>query len=134
MDSTQLEEVLRKVERAEPLDAKDAKLVRAVCESYVYMTGLVKDKNTSIQRLRKLLFGAATEKTASVVGGVGSKIDKPEVKGCDPGIARSFDGPGEQDGEQDEEKENSWAEKSGDGWGVVLFSRRFRLSLQLHQK
>jgi transposase len=76
VDSRQLEEVLRKVEGAEPLDAKDAKLVRAVCESYVYMTGLVKDKNTSIQRLRKLLFGAATEKTAAVVG---SKTDKPEV-------------------------------------------------------
>ena len=29
---------------------------------------LIGDKNTSIRRLRKLLFGAATEKTSDVIG------------------------------------------------------------------
>lgn len=68
VNSTHMEEVLRRVEQAEPLDAKDTKLIRAVFESYVYMTGLVGDKNTSLQRLRKLLFGAPTEKTDAIVG------------------------------------------------------------------
>src|SRR5262249_26126855 len=55
VDNTQLEEVLHRVEAA--LDEKDAALIRAVFASYVYVTDLVEDKNTSIRRLRQLLFG-----------------------------------------------------------------------------
>jgi transposase len=68
VNQAHMEEVLRRIEQAEPLDEQDAKLIRTVCESYVYMTGLLGDKNTSLQRLRKLLFGAQTEKTVVVVG------------------------------------------------------------------
>jgi hypothetical protein len=63
---TQLEEVLRRVEQA--LDEKDAKLIRAVFQSYAYVADLVEDKNTSIRRLRELFFGKRTEKTKTVVG------------------------------------------------------------------
>src|SRR5262249_25370261 len=66
VDSTRLEEVLRRAERA--LDEKDAELIRAVFDSYAYVTELVEDKDTSIRRLRQLLFGSRTEKTDSVVG------------------------------------------------------------------
>ncbi len=66
VDNTQLEEVLRRVEQS--LDAKDSALIRAVFQSYVYVTDLVEDKNTSLRRLRKLFFGARTEKTDTVVG------------------------------------------------------------------
>jgi transposase len=66
VDSDRLEEVLRRAEQA--LDETDAALVRAVFESYAYVTELVEDKNTSIRRLRQLLFGSRTEKTDSVVG------------------------------------------------------------------
>src|SRR2546422_673719 len=66
VDSDRLEEVLRRAERA--LDEKDAELIRAVFDSYAYVTELVEDKNTSIRRLRQLLFGSRTEKTDSVVG------------------------------------------------------------------
>jgi transposase len=76
VDSTQLEEVLRRVEQSEPLDAQDTKLIRAVFESYVYVAGLVEDKNTSIRRLRKLFFGARTEKTEAVVE---RSAEKPEA-------------------------------------------------------
>jgi transposase len=68
VDNRHLEEVLRRVEHGEALDEKDAKLIRTVCESYVYVTGLVKDKDTSIRRLRQLFFGARTEKTKAVMG------------------------------------------------------------------
>jgi transposase len=66
VDSTHLEEVLVRVEQA--LDTADATLIRRLFESYVYVAGLVEDKNTSIRRLRQLFFGKRTEKTATVVG------------------------------------------------------------------
>jgi transposase len=72
--STQVEEVLRRVEQA--LDEKDTQLIRAVFASYVYVAGLVEDKNTSIRRLRQLFFGARTEKTEAVVG---RQTEKPDA-------------------------------------------------------
>ena len=66
VDSDRLEEVLRRAEQS--LDEKDAALIRAVFESYAYVTELVEDKNTSIRRLRQLFFGSRTEKTEAVVG------------------------------------------------------------------
>src|SRR5260370_25110560 len=76
VDKTQLQEVLQRVEQA--LDAKDAELIRAVFQSYVYVADLVEDKNTSIRRLRQLFFGARTEKTEAVVG---RKTEKPATSG-----------------------------------------------------
>ena len=52
------------------LDEEDYKTVKAVVESYAYVAEIVGDKNTTIRRLRKLLFGAITEKTENVVGSV----------------------------------------------------------------
>src|SRR5262249_28295511 len=69
VDSTHLEQVLVRVEQA--LDSEDATLIRRLFESYVYVAGLVEDKNTSIRRLRQLFFGKRTEKTATVVGRTG---------------------------------------------------------------
>src|SRR4051794_37762097 len=66
VDSDRLEEVLRRAEQS--LDEKDAELIRAVFESYAYVTDLVEDKNTTIRRLRQLFFGSRTEKTEAVVG------------------------------------------------------------------
>lgn len=74
MDSTRLEEVLRRVEGS--LDEKEASRVRAVFESYAYVSDLVEDKNTSIQRPRQLFFGSRTEKTDAVVG---RKTKKPKT-------------------------------------------------------
>ena len=74
VDSDRLEEVLRRVEQS--LDEKDAALIRAVFESYAYVTELVEDKNTSIRRLRQLFFGSRTEKTEAVVG---PKTGTPEA-------------------------------------------------------
>src|SRR5512135_1862036 len=66
VESTRLEAILRRVESA--LDAQDFAMVRSVFESYAYLADLVKDKSTSIRRLRQLFFGARTETTESVVG------------------------------------------------------------------
>jgi transposase len=95
VDSTRLEEVLRRVEQS--LDEKDAALVRAVFESYAYVADLVEDKNTSIRRLRQLFFGARTEKTDAVVGQKDKKPDAaaPRDAGADTGL-------GAGDGNSDE--------------------------------
>jgi transposase len=74
VSNAQLEEVLHRVEQA--LDEKDVELIRAIFQSYLYVTDLVEDKNTSIRRLRQLLFGAGTEKTEAVVG---QHADRPEA-------------------------------------------------------
>src|SRR4051812_14113203 len=66
VDSDRLEEVLRRAEQS--LDGKDAELIRAVFESYAYVTELVEDKDTTIRRLRQLFFGSRTETTEAVVG------------------------------------------------------------------
>ena len=73
VDSDRLEEVLHRVEQS--LDEKDSALVRAVFQSYVYVSDLVEDKNTSIRRLRQLFFGASTETTEAVVGEKTEKSD-----------------------------------------------------------
>ena len=66
VENDRLEEVLRRVEQT--LEEDDSILIRRVFESYAYVSDLIEDKNTSIQRLRQLLFGKRTEKTAAVVG------------------------------------------------------------------
>lgn len=67
MNDRKRQELLRRIEGA-GLEEGDVQLIRALFESYAYLTELIDDKNTSIGRLRKLLFGARTEKTANVVG------------------------------------------------------------------
>lgn len=69
LDTKKLEEVLHRAESA--LDEKDYKTIKAVIESYAYIAELVGDKNTTIRRLRKLLFGASTEKTETVLSDTG---------------------------------------------------------------
>lgn len=67
LDMDKLEEILRRVE-AQNLQADDYETIRTVIESYVGLYFAVGDKNTTIQRLRKMLFGAKTEKLAAVIG------------------------------------------------------------------
>src|SRR6266446_574782 len=74
VSNAQLEEVLHRVEQS--LDEEDVTLIRAVFQSYLYVTDLVEDKNTSLRRLRQLLFGERTEKTDAVVG---QPTDRPEA-------------------------------------------------------
>jgi transposase len=67
IDMSQLEDALRRAE--EKLDEKDYAILRAVVDAYDTIAELVDDKNTTIARLRKLLFGSRTEKTKTVIGG-----------------------------------------------------------------
>jgi transposase len=67
LDMKKLEDVLRRAEAA--LREEDYETIKAVVESYAYLADLVGNKNTTIARLRQLLFGAKTEKTSAVLGG-----------------------------------------------------------------
>lgn len=66
LDTHRLDDVLQRAEGA--LSEEDYAILKALVESYSYVADLVSDKNASIARLRKLLFGAKTEKTAAVLG------------------------------------------------------------------
>jgi transposase len=83
LDMGELEDALRKAE--EKLDESDYAMLKAVADSYAYLSELVGDKNTTIARLRKLLFGASTEKTAAVTG-------SPPAAGAQDAEAREGDG------------------------------------------
>jgi transposase len=67
MDVGQREALLRRAEQA-GVEPDDLRKIRAVFESYAYMAELIDHKNTTLARLRKLLFGARTERTADVLG------------------------------------------------------------------
>jgi len=67
LDMDKLDEILRRVE-AKELRGDDYETIHTVIESYVGLFYAVGDKNTTIARLRKMLFGAKTEKTTAVIG------------------------------------------------------------------
>jgi hypothetical protein len=64
------------------LPPEDYQLIKAVVESYAYLTDLVEDRRTTIQRLRKLLFGACSEKTANLFAppsGQAGSVTAPQI-------------------------------------------------------
>ncbi|MEX0669942.1 MAG: IS66 family transposase [Pirellulales bacterium] len=73
LDSEQLDALLCRLESCQ-LPTEDIKTLRAALESYLYVTQLIDQKSTTIARLRKLLFGAETEKTAAVTGRHGESL------------------------------------------------------------
>ena len=50
----------------ERLEEPDYEKLKAAIETLAYLTDLVQDREISLQRLRKILFGASTEKTCDV--------------------------------------------------------------------
>lgn len=76
-DMGHLEDLLRRVD-ANELRAEDGQAIRELAQSYVQLTQLLRDKNTSLARLRKMLFGLKTEKTSVVIGSlVDAQIPSP---------------------------------------------------------
>ena len=67
LDTEQTDALLCRLESCQ-LTPEDITTLRAALESYLYVTQLIDQKSTTIARLRKLLFGAETEKTAAVTG------------------------------------------------------------------
>ena len=65
--SAQVEELLQRAQ-SNALCDEDMELLRQIFESYAGFFEVVGDKNTTIARLRKMMFGATTEKSENVLG------------------------------------------------------------------
>jgi transposase len=124
VDSTQLEEVLRRVEQA--LDEKDSQLIRAVFQSYAYVADLVEDKNTSIRRLRQLFFGARTEKTKAVIG---RPTETPDAASASPAAADNQGAAGASDTSTSEEADTEPAAPGHGRNGADAYRRAERIDV-----
>lgn len=69
----ELEDILERA-KAGPLTEEECAKLHKAFETLMYVTDLVGDKDTTIARLRKILFGASTEKIRNVLGGEGPKV------------------------------------------------------------
>ena len=100
LDMDHLEDVLRRVD-ANELKAEDGKAIRALIQSYIHLTQLLQDKNTSLSRLRKMLFGVKTEKTLAVVGSTtdAQTPSSPEADTATDPAPQCPDAPQEANGE-----------------------------------
>jgi len=108
-----LESLLERAEAA--LGEEDYATIKALVESYAYIAELVDDKNTTIGRLRKLLFGAKTEKTAAVV-----RRDPKDAHGTEPASSATdvpSDSPQASDSPADREAAAEGDSKTPSGHG-----------------
>ena len=65
-----MEDVTAIVEKAKAaLSAEEHSKLKAAMDTLAFLTQELQTKKTSLERLRKMLFGAKTEKTSQVLGG-----------------------------------------------------------------
>jgi transposase len=84
LDTKVADEIVQRLETS-GLAERDREIIRALFASYLYVVQLLQLKKISIERLKKLLFGARSEKTAAILGG-----DPPTAASAPAGE----DGPG----------------------------------------
>lgn len=72
----QMEEILERA-ASNTLREEDTELMRCIFESYAGFFDIVGDKNTTIARLRKLMFGSPSEKSQDVLGDAKDDLDSP---------------------------------------------------------
>ncbi|MGC2331573.1 MAG: IS66 family transposase, partial [Candidatus Acidiferrales bacterium] len=91
----ELEKVLERA-RKEPLDEEGYAKLKASLETLGYLVQLVENKDTTIHRLRQMLFGASTEKTSEVLptNGVARQAENPTVNPKVPAEKASHKGHG----------------------------------------
>ena len=103
VNAQQIEELLDRA-ASNTLGGEDTELMRQIFESYVHFFEIVGNKNTTIARLRKLLFGSSSEKTDKIVG------DDDDGNGDEPPAGNR------DNGSQDDSDDNSGGDSS-DGEG-----------------
>ena len=122
IDMNKLEEVLRRVE-AKELDAEDYADDPHGGRVLRHLTELVEDKNTSIARLRKMLFGASTEKTAAVLGS-GKDSQSPPPEAAAPTAAAAESDVEATSTARERSAENIAAQRARPQWGRRLHRGR----------
>lgn len=98
VNSQQLQDLLARA-ASNTLREEDTELMRQIFDSYVSFFQIVGDKNTTIARLRRLLFGASSEKTDKIVGSEETaEATSEEAAGNDgPGAPESSGSEGPKD-------------------------------------
>jgi hypothetical protein len=90
VNAQQIEELLERAASNEVRE-EDTELMRQIFASYIHLFELVGDKNTTIARLRKLLFGASTEKADKLVGDEEDAQEPRDADGDAPGDSSDLD-------------------------------------------
>lgn len=79
---TEIEEILQEAKHG-ALSAESYQKLEKLLSSFVYLTELIEDKQTTIARLRKLLFGPQSETTREVLG------ERETAEGTPPASSRA---------------------------------------------
>jgi len=80
IEMAEIEDIIERA-KTSPLTEEECEKLRKGFETLFYMTDLIGDRETTIAKLRKILFGASTEKTRNVVGEEKVKVVESEVPG-----------------------------------------------------
>lgn len=88
LDEQELQAKLDQIEAA--LGAEMARPLRQLLAGYITVLGLLREKNISIQRLRKIIFGSSTERS--------SEIMPPEDNSSEQGTDTADDAPAAEQG------------------------------------
>jgi hypothetical protein len=105
------------VERARTaLSEEEHQILKESVDTLAELTAELEKKGVSIRRLRKLLFGASTEKTATVLDdekGAGGKQQRRENAGDPHATAEGNRGPGDGPEEEDDRKKGKGHGRNG---------------------
>ncbi len=99
VNSQQMQELLERA-ASNTLREQDTELIRQIFDSYAQVFQIVGDKNTTIARLRKLLFGASTEKADQVLDD-DAPAEEPNTD-SDPAGSRALGEPNDGSAPDDE--------------------------------
>ena len=125
----QLKERIVEVERDEidkaleevraSLGERRYEVLRNLADAYDYVTDLVRDKETSLKRLRKILFGSQTETTENVLGGLEGDGEEETAESPRGGEEAGADQAtvGDDGREEPEEEREETTEKKRKGHG-----------------
>ena len=78
VDRQELDTILEHARSA--LSEEEYQRLKSVFDTLVYLTQLVENKSTTIARLRQILFGASTEKTAGLARWM--RFGQQRLKAC----------------------------------------------------
>jgi transposase len=129
VDAEQLEGVVRRAQEGS-LTEQDTVVIQQVFNSYAYFTDLVEHKNTSIRRLRELLFGVSTEKTSQITGQTADGEDTNDAASASDETTddkQPQDGPSDSDSPAPEPNSKGHGRNSADAYPGA---QRIELSLE----